>query len=176
MKPYKLYREQTINADLQTCWKFFSSPGNLKHITPDDMGFAIISEPENKHIEKGMIIDYTVSPLFGIRLKWRTEISNVLAPYMFTDRQTKGPFKMWEHTHIFIQQDKNTLMIDLVEYQLPLGWFGRLFHSWLILPRLDSIFNYRQKVINKIFDIEAHHADFQTHPEFPKIIKTQVNA
>ena len=69
---HELYREQQLNCDLQTAWEFFSSPMNLSKITPKDMAFTVLSEQKTNKIFEGMIIDYTVSPLFGIPLKWKT--------------------------------------------------------------------------------------------------------
>ncbi len=67
---YQLYREQQLNCDQETAWKFFSSPNNLAKITPKDMGFTVLSNLDDQPIKVGMVIDYTVSPLFGIPLRW----------------------------------------------------------------------------------------------------------
>ena len=41
MKVYKLETVQHINASIEECWDFFSSPKNLQLITPNDMSFEI---------------------------------------------------------------------------------------------------------------------------------------
>jgi hypothetical protein len=55
----------------------FSSPHNLSEITPESMNFVVLSDVKDKPIFKGMEIDYTVSPLLGIPMKWKTIISQV---------------------------------------------------------------------------------------------------
>jgi len=35
----KLVRTQVLPIDIETAWKFFSSPKNLNEITPEDMTF-----------------------------------------------------------------------------------------------------------------------------------------
>jgi ligand-binding SRPBCC domain-containing protein len=53
---------------LNEAWEFFSSPSNLKTITPPHMGFDITSHLEDKMYE-GQIITYKVSPFPGIKTK-----------------------------------------------------------------------------------------------------------
>lgn len=74
---YQLYREQRLNCSLEKAWNFFSSPKNLSTITPADMGFVVVSSNENEPIYEGMLIEYKVSPLLKIRLKWITKITHV---------------------------------------------------------------------------------------------------
>ena len=148
---YQLYREQQFNCDLETAWTFFSSPDNLSKITPTDMGFTVLSQNQDEPIFVGMIIDYTVSPLFNIPLKWRTKIIQVDFQKSFTDFQEKGPYKYWHHHHVFIPNEKGILMKDTVDYELPLGILGTIAHGLLVKRKLEKIFAYRYKVLDKMF-------------------------
>ena len=76
MKVYTKKTEQFVNASLEECWDFFSSPRNLQKITPESMGFQI-TDFDEKNMYAGQIIQYKVSPLFGIKLRWVTEITFV---------------------------------------------------------------------------------------------------
>jgi len=42
------------------------------------------------------------------------------------DAQVKGPYRFWCHEHIFESLGHQTLMRDLVEYELPFGLLGRV--------------------------------------------------
>lgn len=148
----QLYREQQLNCDLQTAWDFFSSPMNLSKITPKDMAFTVLSEQSTDKIFEGMIIDYTVSPLFGIPLKWKTRITEVIPNKSFTDFQEKGPYKLWNHRHEFIPNENGVLMIDKVDYELPFGVLGNLAHRLFVKKKLDKIFNYRFHILEKLFN------------------------
>lgn len=88
---YQLNREQQLDCGIETAWKFFSAPSNLSKITPKDLNFKVLTELPNEDIYEGMLIDYTVSPILGIPLKWRTEIIQVDEKKSFTDLQLKGP-------------------------------------------------------------------------------------
>ena len=144
--------EQFLPIDKREAWDFFSSPKNLSLITPPEMDFKIISRLNGEEIFEGMKIDYTVKPLLGIAVRWQTEICKVQNQNYFTDRQAKGPYKIWDHTHTFSEVDEGVLMHDIVNYKLPFGFLGRTLNSILIKGKIDSIFVYRKKVLATLFN------------------------
>lgn len=149
---YQLHREQQLFCDLDTAWNFFSNPNNLSKITPKDMGFTVLSQPDSDKIYEGMLIDYTVSPILRIPLSWQTRITQVDWNKSFTDFQQKGPYKYWNHFHEFIPNDKGVLMRDTVDYELPLGVLGTVAHQIMVKKKLESIFNYRYSVLENLFN------------------------
>lgn len=149
---YQLYREQQLHCDIETAWHFFSSPMNLSKITPKDMGFKVLSDYNNEQIIEGMIINYTVSPLLNIPLKWRTRISQVQLNKSFTDFQEKGPYKYWKHFHEFIPNKDGVLIKDTVDYELPFGILGNIAHSIFVKKKLAHIFDFRYGVLEKLFN------------------------
>ncbi|ERJ61354.1 SRPBCC family protein [Sphingobacterium paucimobilis] len=150
---HQLYRKQQLHCDIQTAWDFFSSPMNLSKITPDDMGFTVLSDFRKEPIYEGMIIDYTVSPILGIPLKWRTRITQVDSLKSFTDLQEKGPYKYWNHFHEFIPNADGVLMKDTVDYELPWGMLGAIAHQTFVRNKLESIFDFRYRVLEQKFKI-----------------------
>ena len=147
---YQLKRKQIVKTDLKTCWDFFSSPQNLKKITPEYMGFNIKYELPEKMYE-GLMIEYTVKPVLGIPMTWVTEIKTVKDNLFFVDEQRKGPYKIWHHEHHFKEDDGGIEMTDIVSYEIPLGIIGRLAHSLFVRKKLESIFNYRIQMVDEIF-------------------------
>jgi ligand-binding SRPBCC domain-containing protein len=115
------------------------------------MGFVILSKLDGVPIYSGMLIDYIVKPLLGIPLRWTTEITGVSAPNVFTDKQLKGPYALWEHTHTFEQVNGGVKMTDEVKYALPLGFLGELAHSILVKKKLNDIFEFRERTLTKLF-------------------------
>ncbi|MCT4326226.1 SRPBCC family protein [Elizabethkingia anophelis] len=149
---YHLYREQQLNCNIEEVWDFFSSPLNLSKITPQDMKFTVLSDLKNTLIYEGMEIDYLVSPVLGIPLKWKTRITQVNYQKSFTDLQAKGPYRYWNHYHEFIENDKGVLMKDSVDYELPFGFLGKLAHSLFVHKRLKSIFEFRYNFLEGYFN------------------------
>jgi len=151
MKIFYYKTEQFLPVEMNTAWDFFSSAKNLAVITPPEMDFKILTQLENKEIFEGMIIDYTVKPLFGIPVHWQTEIYKIDKPGIFIDRQLKGPYKIWEHTHHFIKKENGVLMKDEVKYQLPFGMIGELTHSLVVRKKIEEIFSFRREILKTIF-------------------------
>ena len=147
---YQLKRTQFIKTDLKTAWDFFSSPGNLKKITPQYMGFDVRTELPEKMYE-GLMIEYTVKPLLGIPMNWITEIKTVKDLHFFVDEQRKGPYKIWHHEHHFKVKDGGVEMTDIVSYELPLGILGRVMHPFVVQKKLEEIFDFRFKAVEELF-------------------------
>lgn len=154
MKNYYIQQYKTelwLPINLNRAWDFFSSPLNLSLITPPELDFKVLSTNLKGKIHSGMLIDYSVKPLFGIEMKWRTEIVNVSEGNYFTDKQLKGPYRVWEHIHYFEEINGGVLMTDVVKYQLPFGVIGLLLHRLLVRSKIESIFTYRTNTLNKLF-------------------------
>ena len=147
---YTLSRSQVVAMSLERCWSFFSDPRNLSRITPPSLGFRVESElPEQIH--PGLMIRYTVSPLFGIPMTWLTEITHVAHPHHFVDEQRVGPYRIWHHEHFFRAIDQEqTEVRDLVHYVPPFGFLGALMNTLVIRRQLESIFAFREQVLGKM--------------------------
>lgn len=149
---YQIYREQQLHCDLETAWDFFSSPKNLSRITPKEMGFTILTDLKNEPIFEGMFIDYKITPIFSIPMKWCTEIKQVDEHKSFTDFQLKGPYKLWRHFHEFIPNKDGVLMRDILKYKLPFGILGTVAHTLFIRKKINHIFDYRNQVLEQLFN------------------------
>lgn len=150
MKIYTLHSKQFLPITLEEAWDFFSDPMNLNTITPDDMGFKTLSGADRK-MYPGQIIQYIVTPLLNIPMKWVTEITHVDHKKFFVDEQRFGPYALWHHKHFFKEVPGGVEMEDIVDYKLPMGMLGQLMHPILVKPRLHQIFEYRRKKLIELF-------------------------
>jgi ligand-binding SRPBCC domain-containing protein len=148
---YTLSTGQFIPAGLEETWNFFSSPDNLSRITPPGLDFRVLTSPDRQEIYQGLVIDYTVRPIWKFSWRWRSVITRVEPPYLFEDTQLKGPYKTWVHTHYFEERPDGVFMRDEVRYTLYGGPLGRLIHRLVVNKKLNQIFAYRKKAIDKIF-------------------------
>jgi len=150
MKIYTLHKKQNLPITIGKAWAFLSNPKNLKTITPDYMSFDILSG-DNRPMYPGQIIQYIVTPVFGIKTKWVTEITHIKDNEYFVDEQRFGPYALWHHKH-FIKEIKGGIeMEDIIDYKIPFGFIGQLFHPILVKPKLEEIFSYRQKKLIELF-------------------------
>lgn len=152
MSVYTLKRIQRLPISLEQAWEFFSSPKNLKEITPAHLGFVIHSDPEFiREMYSGQVITYTVKPVLGIPLFWMTEITHVENGKFFVDEQRVGPYALWHHQHHFKPIPGGVEMTDLVHYRLPLGFLGDIAHAIFVRRQLQQIFDYRWNKLEAVF-------------------------
>jgi len=154
MSIHTLKRVQLIPVSIEKAWDFFSHPSNLEEITPPKVKFKILSRPEDiKIMYEGMIIEYRISPFLGIFFNWKTKIIDIVEKKSFTDILVKGPYALWEHTHIFRSVDGGVEMTDDLKYKLPLGVIGELAHELFIKKQVEEIFNFRVRKIEEMFGL-----------------------
>lgn len=149
MKVYRLEREQWLPASMERVFEFFSDAANLQALTPDWVGFRILS-PLPIAMRAGAQIDYRIA-LAGVPLRWRTVITHWDPGVRFVDEQQRGPYALWEHTHDFERCGDGILMRDTVRYALPLGVLGRVAHAVAVQSALGAIFDYRFARIREFF-------------------------
>ncbi|HZW63385.1 MAG TPA: SRPBCC family protein [Flavobacteriaceae bacterium] len=150
MAIYTLHKTQKLPISVNQAWDFLSNPKNLKTITPEYMGFEILSGAD-KPMYAGQIIQYVVTPVLGIKTPWVTEITHVIPYQYFVDEQRFGPYRLWHHKHFIKPIDGGVEMEDIIDYKLPFGPLGNLFHPLMVKPKLNEIFNYREQKLIELF-------------------------
>lgn len=157
MESYTLKYETFIPTTLNKAWDFFTSPLNLVKITPPDMNFVVTSEySDSDKLYAGMIITYFISPLFGIKLRWMTEITHVKEKEYFVDEQRFGPYALWHHQHHFKQVEGGVMMTDIVNYAVPYGFIGRIANARFVRKKLKEVFSFREDAIGHLFGTKSN--------------------
>lgn len=93
---------------------------------------------------------------FGIYLKHQSIISEMDFPTYFVDEQLKGHFKNFKHQHFFIKKENLTIMTDILEYETPFGFFGKLFNRLLLKNHLTKFIQNRNKIIKQITEKDSY--------------------
>lgn len=149
MATYIVVREQVIARPIRDVFGFFADAGNLDAITPDWLGFSIVT-PRPIEMRPGAMIEYRLR-WHGLPIGWVTRIEEWTPPVRFVDTQIRGPYRMWHHTHEFESEAGGTRMRDIVRYQLPFGPIGRAAH-WLSVGRdVGRIFDHRYRRVAELF-------------------------
>ena len=141
MRFHLLQREQWLPRPQHEVFAFFADARNLEAITPPWLGFRVVT-PEPIEMREGAVIDYRLR-LRGVPVAWHTRIDAWEPPHRFVDRQVRGPYRHWHHTHAFSADAYGTSMRDTVRYALPLGPLGALAHAAFVRRDLERIFDFR---------------------------------
>jgi len=144
-----LEREQWLPAPMERVFDFFSDAANLEALTPPWLHIRILS-PLPIAMRPGAHIEYRIA-LAGLPLRWRTGVTQWEPGVRFVDEQERGPYALWEHTHVFERCGDGILMSDAVRYALPLGVLGRIAHAVAVRSALGAIFDYRFARIRERF-------------------------
>ncbi|HEX5169806.1 MAG TPA: SRPBCC family protein [Cyclobacteriaceae bacterium] len=152
MKVHTLSRSQFLPIPIDVAWSFFSSPNNLKEITPLHMGFHILSITGSEgKMYAGQIICYRVKVLPFIATRWVTEITHVQERFYFVDEQRIGPYALWHHEHRFHEVKGGVEITDEVSYAIPFGILGQLANLLFVRREVNAIFEFRRKKLNQLF-------------------------
>ncbi len=141
-------------------FRFFADAFNLEEITPPFLSFRVLT-PAPITMEAGTLIDYRLR-LRGIPLRWRTRIEVWEPPRRFIDLQLRGPYRRWEHEHLFAEEGSGTRVRDRVRYEVPCG---RLIDRLFVRREVTRIFAYRRERLEEIFNGPEGSVAPAQHPE-----------
>lgn len=150
MRTYVLEREQVVRAPLAEVFEFFSAARNLEALTPRWLRFEVLS-PEPILMHAGTTIEYRLR-LRGVPLRWVSLIEEWEPGRKFVDRQLRGPYRLWHHTHEFAEHPDGTLVRDRVRYQVPLGPLGAIAHAAFVRRDLDRVFAFRHAAVRRLIE------------------------
>ena len=160
MAVVSITRHQIVSGDPSHIWAFFANPLNLSLITPPYMRFRTLTDltllPHK--IYPGQLIEYRLRPfplLPFIPVRWVTEIMVVSEGSCFVDEQRSGPYRLWHHEHYFRPVDGGVEMTDIVNYEVPSGWIGRLANALFVRRQVEGIFDFRYQEIERLFPAAA---------------------
>jgi ligand-binding SRPBCC domain-containing protein len=140
-----LERRQRVELPVEEAFEFYADPRNLEAITPPWLGFELTTVPEA--MGAGELIGYRLK-LHGVPVRWQTRIEVWEPPTRFVDVQLKGPYSLWEHSHLFEATGEGAVLIaDRVRYALPLGALGSLAHRLFVRRDVERIFDYRREAV-----------------------------
>jgi ligand-binding SRPBCC domain-containing protein len=140
-----LERSQWLPGAPEDVFGFFADALNLERITPDWLGFRVLT-PGPIVMKRGTLIEYRLR-LHGVPIRWLTRIEVWEPPVRFVDVQVRGPYRLWHHTHSFERQGDGTRIRDTVRYSLPYGPLGELARRVFVARDLARIFDFRQEAV-----------------------------
>ncbi len=138
-------KSSLVNVPVKDLFNWHRNPGALERYSPPWDPVEVIESEGSIEPGSRVLLRMKAGP-FSYR--WLAEHRELIEGKSFTDKQIRGPFAVWRHTHLFEALDKRrSRLTDRIEYRLPLhGLLGRLpFMN--INKRLERIFSYRHRLI-----------------------------
>jgi ligand-binding SRPBCC domain-containing protein len=143
-----LERSQRVEVPVEQAFDFYVDALNLEPMTPPWLHFEVTT-PGELRLRQGTLLDYKLR-LHGVPVRWQTRIEAWEPPLRFVDTQRKGPYSLWEHTHLFEKDGETaTIIHDRVRYAIPLGPLGALAHLLFVRRDLRRIFDYRREAVSE---------------------------
>ena len=148
MSEHLLEREQRVNLGQAETFELYGDAFNLEAITPPLLRFRVVS-PAPVVMGVGTLIEYRLR-LHGVPIRWLTRIDVWEPGVRFVDRQIRGPYALWHHTHEFFPDGPDaTVMHDRVRYALPLGPAGEIARRLFVARDLERIFDFRRAEVER---------------------------
>jgi len=130
----------TVKAPVSAVSRFHHDPGVLKKLMPPPLFIQIhYFEPLAESAKASFTLWFGPFPIH-----WEAVHTNV-SPRGFTDTQTRGPLKQWQHHHRFTAVSANVARVsDHVKYEHHGGWRGLLTRLLFNPPALYLLFTGRK--------------------------------
>jgi len=143
MKPHCFIKRFSLNVSAQNTFRWHSRFGALERLSPPWAPLRVVKKTGGIEPGARVVLKMPLPPL-PLKVKWIAEHTDYEEDSMFRDRQIKGPFSFWEHTHRFIPDGLNRCFLeDQVKYALPLHPVSTFCFRPLIKNELERIFTYR---------------------------------
>jgi len=142
-------KKSLIQTSQKALYDFHLDVKNLQVISPKDVSVRLCNKDFVPHIG-GVLRLRTVKNF--VPMIWEVKIETMEEPHLLVDLAIRSPFAFWKHSHIFTQLSETQCELkDVVEYALPFGFFGRLFHGF-VARELEKMFAFRHGVTKEILE------------------------
>lgn len=88
---------------------------------------------------------------FGVRFRMTSLVYDLDRPHQFRDRQVRGPFAEFQHTHEFSAVAGGTLMRDEIVFRSPFWILGRAVDALIMRRHLIRVITERNDGISAHF-------------------------
>lgn len=163
MTRHRFRATQWLPFPVDFVFDFFADPSNLPKLMPDWQQARIeaielhpparMLAPDRIAAGRGtqLTLSFRAAPLSPVRVSWTALIEDFHWNERFCDRQIDGPFRYWRQCHRVqawqseTTGEDGTLLIDTIEYELPLRRLEGLVNRLAVKRMLTRMFNHRHR-------------------------------
>src|SRR5579863_5558938 len=137
-------RRTRIAVPAERVFQWHERPGAFQNLVPPGEPVNLLSHFGG--IRDGARLEIAIGS-WPLRWRWIAVHDHYIQNRQFRDVQVRGPFRRWEHTHLFEPDGPDACYLeDRVEYVLPFGTFGRRLLRGFMRRKLERLFDYRHRV------------------------------
>lgn len=109
-------------------------------------GETMVEEPSDGVFSEGSTVTWRARH-FGVPIRMRSIVFDIDPPHGFSDRQISGPFRSFEHEHVFVEHPEGTLMRDSIAFRSPFGPLGRLVDALVLGSYMRRLISERNHAL-----------------------------
>ncbi|MBS2022555.1 MAG: SRPBCC family protein [Deltaproteobacteria bacterium] len=140
----RFVHESIIAAPVSRVFAFHEAPDALERLVPPWETVQLVQRGGSLAPGTRVVMRTRIGPLW---VTWEAEHTRLEKDVLFQDRQVRGPFRAWLHTHRFFPTPEgHTRLVDEIDCEPPLGLLGRVFGEPIVRARLLRMFRFRHEV------------------------------
>jgi ligand-binding SRPBCC domain-containing protein len=133
--------EKHVPVRRQLLFRFHECPAHLAVLHAGWSKVRLLQHEERLRVGGETWLEQTVAGLLPVILGFRHTLLE--PPFRFAEELIHGPFARFSHVHEFVEQGPSTLVRDIVEFEWP-WWFGGRLASHLCIERgIRAMFSKR---------------------------------
>jgi uncharacterized protein (TIGR01777 family) len=158
MKTAVFVKKSRFNAPVQDLFQWHARPGALERLSPPWDPLEVVRKDPGLDVGTHAIMKIRAGFL-PLKIKWVAEHTTCSENRLFRDKQLKGPFRHWIHTHTFTPDGDACFLEDRIEYALPFPPLGPALGNTFIHGKLRRIFRFRHATLARDLADHVRHRD-----------------
>ena len=148
---FRFEKSVIINCSLNKLFEFHTDLDNLSLLSKFK-GMKVKLLQANLPVAKGSEIILKITNYGIISTEWQLLVTEFHPLNGFVDVMTKGPFQSWKHIHKFEEIGNSSKLTDIIKYEMPFGFAGKLFHKLFFKKMMNELFEYRHNLTKKLLE------------------------
>ncbi|HTB51381.1 MAG TPA: SRPBCC family protein [Ferruginibacter sp.] len=121
---------------------------NLHKISMQDANEEAVAGVTTGLINENETVTWKAKHLFKTRF-YTSKVTSMQSPIMFVDEMVKGDFKSFRHQHYFKQIGNGTILIDIVDFDSPYGFIGKMLNKFHLKKYVQNLLIKRNDVVKE---------------------------
>ena len=144
---------QTLACSQQDLFQYHARPGALNRLIPPWERVQIEQRSDSLEVGSEVVLRNSI---FGIPVRWRARHTGLDEPRSFQDIQLSGPFKTWQHDHLFeTVNSAQSRLTDRVHFEMKFGSLGRIGLP-VVRSKLSAMFRYRHRTTQADLELQDY--------------------